>query len=67
MTPALMRSPISTKGVSPTYTSQVLSPFFASATKRAMSNPCVGAICEFTSPNDLLKAGMEGCRSMIQS
>ena len=44
MTPASIIAVISTNGVCPTYTSQVLRPFFASATKRSMPNPSTGAI-----------------------
>ena len=42
--PDSIRAAISTNGVMPTYTSQVLFFFFASATKRSIPKPATGAI-----------------------
>ena len=65
MTPASIIAVISANGVWPTYTSQVLRPFLASATKRSMPAASTGAIRYSMPGKRALTRGIPGCRSSI--
>jgi hypothetical protein len=68
ITSAAINDDISTNGVIPTYTSQVLDLSRASATNRSMPKPWTGAIWKLSGAVALyasLTCGSDGCRSTI--